>query len=267
MKKIYSLAALAACLLFAMPLTAQVDSDVERDNKNTPNRNSIFNDLGKKKNENNSYAADVEIKNSVGFCPTMLLRQKVFFIYEYAPHDIVILDFGLGKAFGNDLIQSTYFSAFSDYSGDKYLQAGEIMDNSTYLGSGMLVHAGVKLFFDGTAFDGSFFEFYYRHEKMEYRLNPTVSGYRIENGNTAEFTMNALAFGYGYKGVTGSRNQFTHEFYMNCGIKNFTYTQFNQIVHSAATGYSELAYQRTAQEAKTRILPSFNMGYIFGFGW
>jgi hypothetical protein len=254
-------------LLFSisLPLLAQVESDADRDRKYTPNQSSVFNELGKKKGPS-STGTEIDIKNSIQFCPTILARQKVLFIYERALGDIVSMNFGLGKAFGNDFMQSTYFSAFSDFDSDNYLDPGTILLNADYAGSSMLLQVGLKVYFSGSSFDGSFMEFQYRRERLDYKLNPTVYGNRIENGNTAEFKMNAFSFGYGYKETTGINQNFTHEFFFNAGIKNFSFTKFNEIIRSNSSN-NETVYQRSPLEADARILPSINIGYIFGFGF
>ena len=63
-------------------VTAQVvnERDNELDKKYTPPQNSIFNNLNVKNNQSSS-GREVEIKNAIKFCPTLLLRQKVAFFY------------------------------------------------------------------------------------------------------------------------------------------------------------------------------------------
>jgi hypothetical protein len=247
-------------------LFSQYDQDRDPDKKYTPNKNSIFNNLLTKNTEPGS-SGTTEIRNVIKFCPTLLLRQKVALFYERDIASAFSINFGIGKAFGNDYLQYLYLSAFSDFNTGSTLAAGQVMDNSEYTGSKPMLHVGFKIFFSGTTFEDGYVEFNYRRETMDYTLNSNVGGYRVEKGNLASFKMNAFSFGFGYMDVSGVRNNITHEFFMNFGIKNFSFTSFVAYDKLNTWGQTERVYERTHLESQARILPSFNMGYIFGFGF
>src|ERR1041384_2823795 len=105
MRNFFSASLLTSAFFFCQVSQAQT-TEQELDNKYTPNQNSIFNNLLKKGNSSSSSSDDIEIKNSVQFCPTLMFRQKVGLFYERelgGPLSIVV---GVAKAFGNDIFQS-----------------------------------------------------------------------------------------------------------------------------------------------------------------
>lgn len=253
-------------------VTAQVinERDNELDKKYTPPLNSIFNNLNAKTNKSSS-GNDVEIKNAIKFCPTLVLRQKVVFFYEREITKGFSINAGLGKAFGEDVFEKTFFDEFSladNYEG-KYLSAGALLENSKRDDSSPLISIGFRIYFSGKSFDGGFVDFNYRNERVDYVLNSTtVNSYRIEGSNRASFKINAFSFGFGHTFVGGQKNNITHELFLNFGIKLIKFPEYKKFDNVVSQfGNTETVYRRTAAEVSARILPAFNMGYVFGFGF
>jgi hypothetical protein len=244
---------------------AQTPGGNELDSKYTPNSSSVFNNSVRKNNDPNG-SADISFHQALKFSPTLLARQKVALFYERG-FGAVTACLGLGKAFGKDILQDIGFTAFTDFYDAKVLAPGDIVNNSIYYGSGLYASFSMKVFFSGTAFDGGFVEFNYKKDKFSYYLNPTVDSRRITNGNVVDFTMNAFSFGYGYAGVSGVHSNITHEFFFNSGIKLFNISRFDKVDTNNGSGNVDMTYRRSSQDIKARLLPTLNIGYVFGFGF
>ena len=252
-------------------VTAQVinERDNELDKKYTPPQNSLFNNLNIKNNQSSS-GNDVEIENAIKFCPTLLLRQKVVFFYEREITKGFSINAGLGKAFGEDLFEKAFLELFSNNYENKQLSAGDLLASAKYDDSSPFISVGFRIYYSGNSFDGGFVDFNYRYERLDYILNPTISngGYRIEGSNRASFKINAFSFGFGHTFVGGQKNNITHELFLNFGIKLIKFPEYKKFDNVVSQfGNTETVYRRTTAESSARILPSFNMGYVFGFGF
>lgn len=241
------------------------EKDNEFDKKYTPGQNSIFNNLNKKKSESNS--GDIEIKNSIKFCPTMIFRQKVGFFYEREILKGIAINFGLGKAFGEDVFEQLFLSTFSELYTPNTITAGDLLVNATHDGGSPFIQSGLRLYYSGNIFEDGYVEISHRFEKMDYILDPKVDGYRVEGSRNISFKMNAFSFGFGHTFVGGSKNNITHDLFVNFGMKLYTYPQYDRIEISNPFGSSETVYRRTSFELSARILPAINFGYAFGFGF
>jgi hypothetical protein len=262
--KLLSFFAIIFCSLISFGQGIITDKDNEFDKKYTPAPNSFFNELTPKNKSSNSYTS-VEIKNSIKFCPTQIFRQKVTFFYEVQLNRGLSFNFGLGKAFGVDVFEQFFFEGFSSQYEPKVLLPGDILMNSRYNGSSPAVSTGMRIYFSGKAFDGGFVDLNYMYSRMDYILKPEINSRRIEGSPNVSFKMNSFSFGFGHTSVTGHKNNITHELFMNFGIKLFKYPKYDEI-ESTSTIY-ETYYRRTSIELDGRILPAFNMGYVFGFGF
>jgi hypothetical protein len=240
----------------------------ELDTKYTPNASSMFNNLVKKSYDENSYT-EIEFKDMVNYSPTMLVREKIFFVYERDVYKGIALTAGLGKAFGKDFVQNAWHTLnISNFSDITVLSPQQALSNCSYLGSGPLMQLGSKIYFSGTTFDEAFFEFNYRYEKINYLLNTPIDNRRIDGENDLSFKMSGFSFGFGYTTVTGEKSNLVHEFYINFGLKTFKFTHYDLLsVKNPVTDKSELIYRKADDFLSTRILPSMNIGYAFGFGW
>jgi hypothetical protein len=256
----------AVIIFCCLSLKSQVGAnDVELDKKYTPGQNSIFNELHKKNTAPSS--SNAEIKNTIKFCPTLVFRQKVVFFYEREIAKGFSFHTGIGKAFGADVFEQFYFNAFSGQAAPNTLYPGLIFTNSNYSGSSVFFSAGIKVYFSGTTFDGGYIDLHYRHERMDYLLKPLVDGNRVDGANDVSFNMNSFTCGFGYALLGGKNNNITHDLFMNFGIKFFKYTQFDQLQIPSVYGNTEDIYRRSNLELTARILPSFSIGYMLGFGF
>jgi hypothetical protein len=234
------------------------------DTKYTPNASSIFNNLLKKNNGSPGSSSDVEFKNNVQFCVTALLRQKFLLICDRDLGNGFVISAGIGKAFGKDIFQNAYMSFNTSGTDIKILDPANIFLFSVYSGSSPLLQAGLKLHFNGTSFEGSYVNILYRHEVLNYALNSSVGSIPVNDpDNSVSFKMNALSFGFGFTSVTGNNDNITHDFFINMGIKLFSYTTFEQV----ETAGSSPEYRRKPYDSKAKIMPAINMGYSFGFGF
>ncbi len=243
-----------------------VNGDNEFDKKYTPGQNSVFNELH---NKNKSSATSVvEIKNSLKFCPTLVFRQKIVFFYEREITKGLSLNIGGGKSFGADIFEALYFDIFSEQAFElKTLSPGTLLTNSQFNASSALISAGIRVYFDGTTFDGAYVDLNYRIERIDYTLKPIVNGNRVEGLSSFSFKTNAFFCGFGYASVSGRKGKVTHDFFMNFGIKFVKYTQFDEVEIPGAFGNTEQVYRKSAYELSARILPALNMGYSLGFGF
>lgn len=252
-------------------IVAQVTNqrDNELDKKYTPPQSSLFNNLNIKNNQSSS-GSDVLIKNAIKFCPTLLFRQKVGFFFEREITNGFSINAGLGKAFGEDIFEKAFLSFSSDESENKQLSAGDLLSSAQYDNSSPFISVGFRLYYSGKSFDGGFVEFNYRNDRVDYLLNPTtIDDYNIEGSTKASFKISAFSFGFGHTFVGGQKNNITHELFMNFGIKIIKFPEYERVDNfvSPITGNSETVYQRTTAEITARILPSINLGYVFGFGF
>lgn len=263
-KKIVFIPAFMLCGLFAFAQTPENANELDK--KYTPNTASIFNGAGKKPSE--SYGGnETEIKNVIKFSPTLLLRQRAMLFYERELLESFTMHVGIGKPFGSDVFQRAFFSIGSLTDFGTALTPGQVTGESTYWGSFPSLAAGAKIYFSGSTFDEAYIEFNYRWERVDYLLNPSIDGIRIEGENDLKLKMNAFNVGFGYTALSGSSNNFTHDFYCNFGFKLFKYTTFDQVIANSVTGAKEIVYKKTGEETNARIIPSLNIGYLFGFGF
>lgn len=260
-------------LFFLIPLLAGFfvvhsqapENGNELDRQYAPNPSSIFNNTQKKSYE--SYDNSTSIKNVIKFSPTLLLRQRAALFYEREMFRGVSANIGIGKPFGNDIFQNAFFSLGSVFNYSSSLSPGDVVGNGTYWGSYPSLSLGLKVYFLGETFDETYMEFNYRWERVDYLLDASVGGTRVDGENDVAFKMNGFNMGFGYTGLTGSNKNFTHEIYCNFGFKLFKYTTFDRVNVKSVTGGTETVYRKTGDESSGRILPSLNMGYIFGFGF
>ncbi|MBA3663690.1 MAG: hypothetical protein H0W61_05725 [Bacteroidetes bacterium] len=257
-------------LLFISFITAQTiipNNDNEFDKKYTPDHNSIFNGLNKKNRETSSSGNSIEFQNILKFSPTLLFRQKAGLFYERSITNGFSITFGLAKAFGRDYIETVGLEAFTfgdDYS--KGIAPGLMLNNSTFYGSLPLITTSLRLYYSGTSFEGGYIELGYRRETMEYLLNPMINSNQVEGNRIVTFTMNAFSTAFGFSGVTGIKGNITHDFFVSCGLRSYTYTEFEE--YQISTGYTnQNIYRATGAEAKVRLAPSINVCYLIGFGF
>jgi hypothetical protein len=236
----------------------------ELDNKYRPNESSPFSQLTKKQGEKEQ----TDLSNAFKYCPTMLFRQKVVFFYERKLVHGFTINLGLGKAFGNDPIQSAFFTAWEYQPNDQELGPDEFFNYGEYYGSSMLISAGARIYFAGEAFDGGFVEFNYRHERLSYQLPSSIDGMRIEGSPIADLNMSNFNFGFGFTNIAGKRNHAIHEIAITVGIKNFNYTRYTFQDNSFVSGQpGDFVYKRSNTDGQTRIAPSIQISYCFGYGW
>lgn len=239
--------------------------DTELDKKYTPNENSPFN-LAQIKRDGGITEPEITFANSLKYCPTMLIRRKLYFSYERRLFKPLTLTIGAGKAFGGDFIQGTYLGAEGLLGGssNNVVDLSTLYVYSNYYDSGFLLSAGLRLYFSGIAFDEGFVEFFYRHETLDYLLENNVSGYPVIGDNRLEYNMNSFSLGYGYQFTSGKKNKFTHEFALNTGYKFFTYTQFDKISTSGSSPYKIV---RSNNVISAKLFPTINLSYSLGFGF
>lgn len=230
------------------------------DQKYTPNTNSVFNTAFTK----GSGSSGVDIRNSLKFCPTFVIRQKLVFFYERSLGKGLALHFGAGKAFGTDIVQNAGF-LLTTFEAPRTLSPNDIITYSDYTSSSMMISVGPKLYFSGDNFDGSYIELYYRRERMNYTLKDRVHGFPIEGGYEAVFKMNAFGFGYGFHSVTGAHDNITHDFFMQFGMKLFQFSEFTE--ETSSSSISSTYYSKSNLLVPVRMVPAINVGYSFGFGF
>jgi hypothetical protein len=251
----------AGLLLFFSYVSGQVTGN-ELDKKYAPNTNSTFNNLASKSKDSYS-SSDITIKTAIKFCPTMLARQKAFFLIERKIAGGASIIAGVGKAFGNDGIQSFYLAELAETRSPQSLSPGTILLNSSYSGSSPLISGTLRLYYNGNVFGDGYVDFTFRQEKMRYDLSSTVDGYQVYGSRTASFNMLAYYFGWGYSWVSGNNNNFTHDIYMQTGIKSFQITKYveNQ------TTFNSTTYAWSPNTIAAKIFPAINIGYVFGVGF
>lgn len=265
-KKIFIFYSILLCCIQAFGQDNQIAHDNEQDKKYTPNTNSIFNKLNKRQDQSSS--SEINIKNTIKFCPTMLIRQKVMFYYERDLGQGFTLNLGIGKSFGDDVLQKTFLEIRSLASDANTLSAYDMLSNSSFNKSSPFYHFGARYYFSGISYDGGFIDLAYRYENIQYLLSPIINSNAVFGSNDASFRMNAFSFGYGFTALTGQKNNVSHEFYINFGIKYFRYTQYDMVQYqSPYSSSSQQIYQWSPLEQKIRILPAMNIGYCIGFGF
>jgi hypothetical protein len=248
-----------ATVLAALPMHSQV-TEPELDKKYTPNESSIFNTL-LKRNESSS-SPEITFYNSLRFCPTMLIRQRIGILYERKIFDGLSLGIGAAKIFGNDVFENANL-ALQGLDEQKVLDPNTMFANSVFSPVRPLLMGSLRLYFGSNAFDGSYIELTYKNQKLDYALNSTINTYKVDSDNVVHMNMNGYTFGYGYSWTGGKKNKITHDFFFNVGIKLVNYTRFELVnVNSFVS-----MYKRTNEEVTMRILPSVNIGYSFGFGF
>lgn len=261
--------ALALCLnaFFMQAQQPETAPKNELDNKYTPNASSIFNTMKKSGDGISPSNVDITFKQGIKFYPFTLFRQKVYMSYEREIVKGFAVDLGVGKSFGNDLLQNVFLTSLSSFDVNNVLTPENALGNSTYNGSWPLLSGGVKIYFTGNTFEEAFMEVNYRYEKTNYLLNTTIDGNRIDGENDLVFNMQAFNVGFGYTGVSGSKNNFIHQFYLNFGAKLFNYTRYDQQSVKKFNGSgNEVIYVKSAETLSVRIIPAVNIGYCFGFG-
>ncbi len=239
----------------------------ELDKKYTPNAASIFNNSTKSGQE--VFAGnETDIKNVFKFSPTFLLRQRVALIYEREVKKGITLNVAAGKPFGSDAFQRSFFSIGSSVTEfGTIMTPYDAMKQSIYWGSLPLMMAGCKFYFSGNTFDELYLSINYHWERLYYLLDEEVNGRRIEGENDVTFKMHAFNLGFGYTGLAGNKNNFTHEFFINFGAKLFKYTAFEETSVKSVNGFPEIVYKKNGDDQSARIMPSFNIGYMLGFGF
>ena len=226
------------------------DPNIKLDKKYTPNQNSVFSSNSKHSGSAVS-SGDITIKNLVKFCPTALFRQKAILYYEFDLINGLTLNAGVGKSFGEDFFQKTYLSTLLVDVNANRLSLDNVFNNSTYTSGSIFLTGGIK---------------YY--EKMDYTLNANVnSATVIGDDRVMNFKVSSFNFGYGYTMLSGPKNNFSHEFFMGCGVRFVTYSEFEMSTNFSSSYNASQTYTKTGGELKARIFPSVNMSYLFGFGF
>ncbi|MBA2610596.1 MAG: hypothetical protein H0U95_01405 [Bacteroidetes bacterium] len=253
-------------LIFRTVLSvAQINPENELDKKYRPSENSIFNSLNKKNEK--SYSSSIEIKNGLNFCPTALFRSRVLFYYEREIYKGLVFNIGVGKAFGKDFLQYTYFATFNSGHLNNTLTPSDILGYSSFSGSSPYLSVHLRLYYSGKAFDGGYVDFNYAHERTDFLLNSRIYDWPVNGSRNGSFTMNAYNFGFGYTYTGGRKNNFIHEFFTSFGTKFFTLSSFERVDGTTSIGSPNSYYRKISFETYARIFPAVNFGYIFGFGF
>jgi hypothetical protein len=253
-------------LFILVSLRAQTGTTTPNElyNKYKPNESSPFSQLTRKAGEE----VESDLSNAFKYCPTMLFRQKIMFFYERKLVNGFTMNLGIGKAFGNDPIQSAFFTQWQFDSDNQELGPDEFVNYGEYYGSGVMISAGARIYFAGEAFDGGFVEFNYRHDRLSYQLPSTVNGMRVEGSPIADLNMSNFNFGFGFTNISGKRGRAVHELALTVGIKNFTYTRYAFQDNSFVSGQpGDAVYKRSTTDGQARIAPSIHISYCFGYGW
>ncbi len=252
-------------LFFSSRLLQSQTTDPELDKKYTPNENSPFN-MTQINRDGGGSEKEVSFGNSLKYTPTMLIRQKLYFSYERRLFKPVTIILGVGKAFGGDFIQGTYLGSLGllGGAGNNVIDLSTLYNNSDYYDSSVLLSGGLRVYFSGTAFDGGFFEFFYRRETFEYHVQSKVGDYPLIGDNRLFYRMNGYSLGYGYQFIGGKKNKLVHEIAFNLGFKVVNYTEFDKITGSGSTPYKVI---RTDKELSVNLYPAINFSYSFGFGF
>lgn len=238
------------------------ESENEFDQKYTPAKGSIFNDLGVTRNSKSS-ESEVNIKNSIKFIPTAMFRQKILFTYQREIYKGFSAGLVLGKAFGRDYIQELGLELFDTNFDSDILSTGNMVSGAKYDGSSPWVGLNLRVYFSGKSFDGVYVEFNYSNERIDYVLDPQVDGYDVKGVRNAEIKMNALGLTFG---GTYTTSHFSHELWFTTGIKLFKATQFVRYTPPNSTGYSSQYFYKSGIENEI-LVPTFSFGYAMGFGF
>jgi hypothetical protein len=260
---------LIVCFFSSAYFTAQNNQGGnELDKKYTPPENSIFNSANKS-NVTTRGSNDITIKNAIKLFPTMLFRQKVLFAYERSIVNGFTLQFGIGKSFGKDFLELVYFQLKDDSYDVNSPSFSNIMSSSNYSSSSPYIAFGAKAFFSGISFDGMYAELNFRSEKIDYTLvQNKIDGYPVTGSTRFSSTYRSVNFGLGYAGYSGAKNNITHDFYIQIGIRSYQSPIYQKYeVPFSQYGGSTIYYQNTNQTESGRLLGTVAMGYVFGFGF
>lgn len=248
--------------IFLLGFVAQaqhVPVDNELEKKYTPNSNSIFNDLQRKQSEI-SGGSSSSFKNAIKFTPTALLRQKVLFWYERELFSKFTVNLGVGKPFGKDIMQQVWFALFNEFTPrTDYVAVGKMQENGNFSGSGLTLAIAPRIYFDG-AFEDSFFELVYMHERVDLMLqeNQPPLNAPIKGNKNVSFEMNSLSLNWGITWRAGRKEKLVNDFIIGLGAKYFTYDAFY-----AYPSY----YQKSGHRLNTILFACASFGYSLGFGF
>jgi len=240
----------------------------ELDERYEPNSSSTFN--LSKENKNSSFnKVDEAPANFIKFSPSFLFRRKVMFFYNRSLGDKFVIDAGLGKAFGSDLIQNAALSAFGtiDFT-DQTITADMFLDNEHYVSSTPFVSFGFRLYFEDGRFDGNYLLTNYRFEKQTYKIDEIVNGFPVQDPDkNVDLLMNAFTFGYGLSWLSGNKKNILSEFEVSFGLKFFKYTKYALVETINTWGTVDYAYMKSQNQMISKMVPNINLSYYLGFGF
>jgi len=240
----------------------------ELDQTYTPPVNSIFDEDSKKNNVNSVAIAD--FRNVIRFNPFLLPRSVAAIGYERTLNDYIGLEGYLGYSYKLDWIQAfgTAFSGgeFSMGNNQSAISVSEMIGNGIFKSGGIFSSLGLKVYMDGTPFEGNYFGIQGRYNSFNLDLNNLNYSFTSTEYATTTIRNITTVFQWGTSVIGGSAKlPIVHDFYIGIGIRRSSYDVYNE-QNITANGYNEIQYFKTNQR-ESNIGFSYVIGYSMGFGF
>ena len=236
----------------------------ELDQTYTPPVNSIFDEDSKKNNLNSAAVAD--FRNVIRFNPLLLPRSVAAIGYERTLNDYIGLEAYLGYSYKLDWIQAygTAISGgeFSMGNNQSAISVSEMIGNGTFKSGGIFSSLGLKVYMDGTPFEGNYFGIQGRYNSYNLDLNNLNYSFASSEYATTTIKNITTIFQWGTCVIGGtSKVPIVHDFYTGIGIRSSSYDIYNEQNTDMETKYIK------TNQRESFIGFSYVIGYSIGFGF
>jgi hypothetical protein len=272
-------------LAFAQEATPGLPNELDK--MFVPDKNSIFYSGPGAASSGNS-SSPIEIKNTITFNPTLLIRRSVGLFYEHWFSEKFSVKGGLGFCYNVDRIQAITYSmgiaqqAFSP-ARSSTVSIAKIMEDGVFEGPRLYSSVSLRLHWD-SFFGGDWNPFLEANsqqhsntlkmpsENVNYYNYYDHSGLIIVNEPVVHVRTFSLNLIYGSQFVTSGKVKTTHEFFFGMGLKNASYEVFRSSSQTLKDPELigdpiKIQVQEKTLERENILIPSLLMGYVFGFGF
>jgi hypothetical protein len=233
------------------------------DQQYTPVKNSLFDEDAQKNNTNSIALAD--FKNVVRFNPFLLARSVAAIGYERSLNDYLGIEAYLGYNYKLDWMQAMG-AVINDGevfgTNSSSITFSEMLLDGKFNSGGIFGSLGLKIYFDGTPFEGNYIGIQTRYNSYTLNLSNSNFNYNFSSVSEATTTIknSSLLFLWGTSVVGGTKIPVVHDFYTGIGIRKSSYD-----IYTYDQNANESVYSKTGNR-ENGIGLSYVVGYSFGFG-
>ena len=270
----FVLFAVTACMQNASAQSNDLDKQY------TPDKNSVFNN--KSSASSGKGEEDIsDINNAFKFNIGLLIRSTAAFFWERKISSGITIQPGLGVCYSKDKLMGILGEDFNITPSTSSVPLASLIAQGTSTGTNLFLSCAFRFYFSNyygnEIFQSGYFEMNGRYSPMELKIysnmNSTSSNYNsYKIADDPRINLHIFSFYtiYGYQFCTAGKIKTTHDFYCGVGIRSIGFDAFQSTTRNVYDQYGNLTQETVHVKSGAResaLLPSFVLGYAFGFGF